>query len=181
MRGRNLFRERQRLSESAKGSQLPVTRCVFISYRSTDKDLAVAADETLTKSLVDIYVDEDDELLKQAKEVNDYLGIASCIEDGLDRCTHLLGLLTSNTRDSWWVPYEIGGAKGRGRALAYLVDRKVLKTQKEFRKGLEDSAKKACGPKCFDNSTKRKTPPFSTRFSRRHSSQIPRQNPKNRE
>lgn len=31
------------------------------------------------------------------------------------------GLITKNTKGSWWVPYEIGGATGRKRECAHLV------------------------------------------------------------
>ena len=40
---------------------------------------------------------------------------AKCIEKGLDVASALLGIIGPKTFDSPWVPYEIGGARGRQR------------------------------------------------------------------
>ena len=70
---------------------------------------------------VDIYFDERDQSLQYASRSENDLAIVKCIEDGLDRSTHLLGLITQNTFRSWWVSYEIGGANGRDRGCVHLV------------------------------------------------------------
>jgi hypothetical protein len=44
------------------------------------------------------------------------------------KCARIcLALLLRIPRASWWVPYEIGSANGRGRGCAHLIDREVNK------------------------------------------------------
>ncbi len=84
---------------------------------------AVAA--ALLEMGVDIYFDERDAKLQAATAAEDDAAIVKCINDGLDKSTHLLGLLTEKTFKSWWVPYEIGGANGRERKCGHLISGKV--------------------------------------------------------
>ncbi len=98
---------------------------VFISHRRLDKDKAQEVARALEASQVDYYFDENDVELQLADEQGDHLKVVQCIENGLAVCSHLLGMITENTKDSWWVPYEIGSATGRGQDCAHLVDREV--------------------------------------------------------
>jgi len=122
--------------------------CVFISHFHRDKPKARELARFLVKLGADIYFDEDDALLQLADESGNELRVVACIEAGLTNCTHLLGLITPNTEKSWWVPYEIGGATGRKRECAHLIDgevknlpayinaAKLLTDQKELREWL---------------------------------------------
>jgi len=62
---------------------------------------------------------------------------------GLTNCTHLLALISPKTKDSWWVPFEVGSARavanhwcfcsqGRNRAAAWLTLGKKLLDQDDF-------------------------------------------------
>ena len=53
--------------------------------------------------------------MQQAHAENDDLQKAVCIEQGLDVSSALLGIIGPGTFDSPWIPYEIGGARGRDR------------------------------------------------------------------
>ena len=44
---------------------------------------------------------------------------------GLANCTHLLAFISTATRGSWWVPYEIGSVRGRSKQLAFFVHKEV--------------------------------------------------------
>lgn len=123
MSGRNLF---ETFYRSAAGYG-PSSMCVFISHKSEDKAMARAVAEALVALEVNIYFDERDDCLRAAAASGDDLAVVKCIEDGLDRCSHLLGLITEQTLPSWWVPYEIGGAAGRKRRCAHLVRNKVTR------------------------------------------------------
>lgn len=123
MAGRNLFETYQRLGRAAVSSSF----CVFISHNSKDKPMARAVAAALLDMGVDIYFDERDLVLQTASAAGHDAAIVKCIEDGLDRSTHLLGLITSNTFQSWWVPYEIGGANGRSRTCGHLVSSDVTR------------------------------------------------------
>lgn len=126
MAGRNLYPQgRSTLLKDAAGTARP---CVFISHRSEDKSVARAIAKAVKDLELDVYFDElDQDLGLAAASANDR-AIAQCIERGLDRSTHLLGIITEHALDSWWVPYEIGGATGRRRAVAHLIDKQVSRT-----------------------------------------------------
>lgn len=59
------------------------------------------------------WLDEDDECMQQAVRGKNDIKTALCIEEGLDASSALLGIIGPNTFTSPWIPYEIGGARGR--------------------------------------------------------------------
>lgn len=124
MNGRNLFESRW-ISFGRKTASAGPQPGVFISYSRKDKEKARDIVRALEVSNVDYYFDEKDEELQLADEEGDHLKVVQCIKDGLEVCTHLLGIITENTKDSWWVPYEIGRGTGRDRACAHLIDKEV--------------------------------------------------------
>ena len=83
---------------------------VFISYkRDPDKDMAYRCAEILQETCGLYYwIDEE-----HAEAKGSDLQIARCIEEGLDATSALLGIIGSQTFESAWIPYEIGGARGR--------------------------------------------------------------------
>jgi TIR domain len=119
-KGRNLFESRGVKTASSKPEI-----AVFISHSRLDKCEARKVASYLIKCGIDVYFDEKDAALQLADANDDHLNVVRCIEDGLSNCTHLLGIITENTKKSWWVPYEIGGATGRQRACAHLIDGQV--------------------------------------------------------
>lgn len=57
---------------------------------------------------VDVYLDSlDPHLAENASRLTDYL------RGALSECTHLLAAVSPRTKDSWWVPFEIGLATER--------------------------------------------------------------------
>jgi hypothetical protein len=97
--------------------------CIFISHSNKDKPIARAAARAIVSMSVDIYFDEMDDCLRRAG--SDDVGVVSCINAGLDNSSHLLGVISQNTKGSWWVPYEIGGAMGQKKECAHLISRDV--------------------------------------------------------
>lgn len=92
---------------------------VFISYKR-NPDLPIAYDCAKRLDYVDgitYWIDEEDECLTNARswssKTNVAIETAKCIEKGLDVASALLGIIGPKTFDSPWVPYEIGGARGR--------------------------------------------------------------------
>lgn len=92
-------------------------KIVFISYRRTvcDRYEARKCAKILEGIGLHYWLDEDDKCMQQAHAENDDLQKALCIEQGLDVSSALLGLIGPETFDSPWIPYEIGGARGRDR------------------------------------------------------------------
>jgi hypothetical protein len=124
MHGWNLFESRARKSVTKLAATRPRPG-VFISHSRLDKEKARALARALQASKVDYYFDENDEELQLADERHDHLKVVQCIENGIQVCSHLLGIITENTKNSWWVRYEIGSANGRGRECAHLIDQEV--------------------------------------------------------
>ncbi len=122
MSGRNLFPTGPRMIFTEKrAAATPTTPCVFISYRTADRPIASFIANILMRANIDIFYDQTDASLAIAVASQNDIDVAQSIEMGLDRSTHLIGVLSPRVVGSLWVPYEIGGARGRGRAVAHLV------------------------------------------------------------
>lgn len=152
MAGQNLFPRGRSLNEKlATGRD---RSCVFVSHDSSDKDFARCVAKALMEMNVDVYFDEYDVGLGGAVAAGDDVAIAKCVEEGLDRSTHLLGVLSPNSFESWWVPYEIGGAHGRRQTVAHVVHFRVenlpsyvqlatiINTQGAFRRWTSERSKR---------------------------------------
>lgn len=70
---------------------------------------------------MNIYFDEHDSSLGAAAASGDDRRIVECLENGIELATHLLGLLSNTTKDSWWVPFEIGSARRKGAHIGYTL------------------------------------------------------------
>ena len=89
---------------------------VFISYkRSPDFDIAYACAKRLDSAGIGYWIDEEDECIANAQSKRSDIHIAECIEKGLDASSALLSIIGPETWCTPWVPYEIGGARGRQR------------------------------------------------------------------
>ena len=89
---------------------------VFISHRTADDRVARTVAQRL-ENRHDIrgYVDDCD---KDANAARGTSRITTLIVSRLNMCTHLLALVTDNTKGSWWVPFEIGVARRAPRAIS---------------------------------------------------------------
>lgn len=91
---------------------------VFISYRRTICDKYEARKCARILETIDglsYWLDEDDKCMQRAQNQNNDVQTALCIEQGLDVSSALLGIIGPGTFTSPWIPYEIGGARGRQR------------------------------------------------------------------
>lgn len=96
---------------------------VFISYkRSPDFDIAYACAQRLDSFGIGYWIDEEDECIANAQSKRSDIHIAECIEKGLDVSSALLSIIGPETWDTPWVPYEIGGARGRQRFSVLFTD-----------------------------------------------------------
>lgn len=94
---------------------------VFLSHRSADKPLVRELAQVLLALGVDVYFDELDSDLQRYAALNDPQGVVHQIDTGLQRCSHLLGVISERTRGSWWVPYEIGSARNLDKKVGYVI------------------------------------------------------------
>ncbi|MNB95215.1 hypothetical protein D3C75_423830 [compost metagenome] len=91
--------------------------CIFLSHISLDNDIVVKIGEYIKKAGINIYLDIDDPELQQAVKDRNDLTITKYVEQGILNSTHILCVLTEHTKESWWVPYEIGFGKNAGKVL----------------------------------------------------------------
>ncbi|MBD9553091.1 TIR domain-containing protein [Pantoea sp. PNT01] len=77
---------------------------VFISYRHTDRALAMTINDRLVKEGISTYLDVLD---VESQSTDD---ITSVITQRINESTHLIAVVSSQTAQSWWVPFEIGEA-----------------------------------------------------------------------
>lgn len=91
---------------------------VFISHKQEDAATATMVAAYLRNGGLDVYIDTiDAQLGKSGPDLAEY------IRSQLERSTQLLAVISSRTRDSWWVPWEIGVATEKERFLAsYTAD-----------------------------------------------------------
>lgn len=80
---------------------------VFISHKQEDSIQAVLIYNYLTNSGISCYLDEVDQLGNRSLSAS---ALTSYIIGRIQQCSHLLAFVTPNTRQSWWVPFEIGTA-----------------------------------------------------------------------
>jgi hypothetical protein len=59
-----------------------------------------------------------DDLDRAAGAARGTPAITGLILERLERCTHLLAVVTNNTLRSWWVPFEVGVARRAPRVIS---------------------------------------------------------------
>ncbi|MGE8191085.1 toll/interleukin-1 receptor domain-containing protein [Pseudomonas sp. NPDC086278] len=77
---------------------------VFISYRHTDRERAMSINIRLQQANIKTYLDVLD---SESQQTDD---ITAVITRNITDCTHLLAVVSQETAQSWWVPFEIGEA-----------------------------------------------------------------------
>jgi hypothetical protein len=96
---------------------------IFISHRAADKPYARRIADYFENIGLHYYFDERDEVLQAAVATggSGAAAIVAAIDHGLAHSTHLLAVLSRRTMGSWWVPFEIGSARGTGKDLRHLL------------------------------------------------------------
>ena len=97
---------------------------VFISHKQEDTTIAKACALRLKFSRIPTYLDVLDEKLADAEDITEHFLTQ------IRRCTHLVAIVTSNTKGSWWVPFGIGAATCLEKRICSAVRGTVL--QPEF-------------------------------------------------
>lgn len=150
MKGQNVYH----LPLSEAKALVPRKKCVFISHRLADLDVAKAIADFLLETVgVNVYFSDYDDNLQRAVEAEDDAQIVKYIENGLATSTHLLGVISNRTKGSWWVPFEIGSGRQRKLEIAqqlleevkelpsYLRITKLLRDRDDLKKWIEREIK----------------------------------------
>src|SRR4051812_11438146 len=96
---------------------------IFVSHQRADSSLAEWIAQRLSQGhQIPIYLDTID---PDAGQAGDALG--EYVRSRLNDCTQLLAVVSTNTKTSWWVPWEIGIATERDYPIAtFAGDRTTL-------------------------------------------------------
>ncbi len=90
---------------------------VFVSHKSNDMPIAVEVARVIQSQGLSVWLDTAYPTIEDGPDLADH------IAQILDRSFSLLAVVTRNTRDSWWVPFEIGIAFDMQKYLASYGDK----------------------------------------------------------
>jgi hypothetical protein len=101
---------------------------IFISHKKEDSVIAKYVCDQLAQLKVHAYLDVlEGNLLLQGKELTDH------IKERINSCTDILVVMTDKTKDSWWVPFEIGmAAQNDFPIVNYLINNVQLPDYLEY-------------------------------------------------
>ncbi len=86
---------------------------VFISHQKRDSEQATNVADYLKYYGIGYYLDIYDKIKGSSG-----FPIENYLIDVMNSCTHFLTILSNNTEDSWWVPFEIGVATDKDIPIA---------------------------------------------------------------
>ncbi len=76
---------------------------VFISHKNVDSVQAIVLQKAFARNDVDTYLDVlDSSINGGGRELTEH------IKQNLNSCSDILVVMSQSTKDSWWVPFEIG-------------------------------------------------------------------------
>ncbi len=107
MAGLNRFFSPTKYQSRAQVVALGV-KCVFISYQKSDKEAASNVAVYLQKAGIDVYIDLYDKELKIHHQNNDPKAVTKSICNGINNSSHMLTVVSPQTMNSTWVPFEVG-------------------------------------------------------------------------
>lgn len=107
MAGKNRALSSLAFGESIQRKNLGI-KCVFISHQKGDRNIAKCVADYLLAADIDVYFDEYDQDLRLARQNDDPKKVTSSICKGIENSSHMLCIITANTANSKWVPFEVG-------------------------------------------------------------------------
>lgn len=137
--------------------------CVFISHKSSDMDAAEAVARYLMQNNIDVYLDKKDADLQKKTKEKDTQGIVDSIEKALKCSTHILVLVSDQTKESWWVPYEVGYSKKGKKKIASALLVGYVDDFPDYLK-IEETIKSPDEFKTYAQQLKRLDAPYGTLF-----------------
>ena len=100
---------------------------VFISHKQEDAIEAKNICDKLKELGVNAYLDVLDNILMTGKDLTEH------IKKNLNKCTDILVVMSNKTKDSWWVPFEIGMAAQKDfPVVSYLLNNVSLPDYLEY-------------------------------------------------
>ncbi|MFY0255927.1 toll/interleukin-1 receptor domain-containing protein [Chitinophaga sp. 30R24] len=84
------------------------SKCVFISYQSQDREAAKKIADYILAAGIDVYFDQYDGDLRIANQSKNPKALVESLCKGVNSSSHMLAVVSPNTLQSRWVPFEIG-------------------------------------------------------------------------
>jgi hypothetical protein len=100
-----LFENRRLMSDTEYSKN---RTCIFISHKKEDMLKASETANYIMDCGVDVFFDENDAVLSNPESNNDPIKVTNAINNALNKSTHMICIISDKTKESWWVPYEIG-------------------------------------------------------------------------
>lgn len=101
---------------------------IFISHKKEDETTALNVQKAFANANVDVYLDILDDTI-----TGDGENLTKHICEKLRECTHVIVILSYNTKFSWWVPFEIGVATEKEIPIVnYLINEETLPEYLEY-------------------------------------------------
>jgi hypothetical protein len=101
---------------------------IFISHKKEDESAALDVKNALVECGVEAYLDLLDNTISGDGEK-----LTKHIKGKLSECTDVIVVLSEKTKNSWWVPFEIGMATQKDMPIAnYLLSAQILPDYLEF-------------------------------------------------
>ncbi len=95
--------------------------CIFISHKKEDKSRAELIVHYINQVGIDTYLDIFDTNLQNNVKAQNLGGIVNTIQDEVKLSSELMCLISSKTKSSWWVPFEIGLAKAYNKEISSVI------------------------------------------------------------
>lgn len=109
-----------------RGSTLKLK--VFISHKQEDELTALTVEKALTSAGAEVYLDVLDNTI-----TGDGERLTKHIQAKLHECTDVIVILSNRTKESWWVPFEIGMATENDMPIAnFLLSYETLPEYLEY-------------------------------------------------
>jgi TIR domain len=105
---RAYLRDSNKLESRKQWGILQNVKCVFISHQKADKDICRSIANYLISAGIDVYFDEYDQDLRIANQTQNPKAVTKAILKGIQNSSHMLCVVSPNTLDSKWVPFEVG-------------------------------------------------------------------------
>lgn len=81
---------------------------VFLSHKIVDKPKCREIAAYLSQAGIHYYLDEEDDALQQADREKNAIAITEAIKKGIRESTHMLVVVSLETFNSPWIPFEVG-------------------------------------------------------------------------
>ena len=99
----------EQFSRLAKKTPVKVP-CIFISYQRDDENYAKDIADYINKQKIDVYFDLNDKDLKFHNQNDNPKEVVNSISKGLNQSDYMLVIISPDTKNSVWVPFEVGYA-----------------------------------------------------------------------